>query len=141
MPAAPTPPEDNSQDVTELIGAWRRGDPAALEGLLPLVYEDLRRRAHACLRQERSGHTLQTTDLVHEAYLKLAGGGEGEPGDTRAVSGNRSPSHATDPCGLRACAQCRQTWGRRTSPLVTRFHSGRGAGLVDVIALDAALIA
>jgi RNA polymerase sigma-70 factor (ECF subfamily) len=61
------------EQITELIGAWGQGDPSAFEALVPLVYEDLRRRAHGCLGQERRGHTLQTTDLVNEAYLKLVG--------------------------------------------------------------------
>ncbi|HEV2279387.1 MAG TPA: ECF-type sigma factor [Acidobacteriaceae bacterium] len=52
---------------------WRSGDQAALQALIPLVYRDLRLAAHRCLRAERSDHTLQSTELVHEAYLRLAG--------------------------------------------------------------------
>ena len=59
--------------ATELLLAWSRGDAAAGEALMPLVYHELRRRAAAYLRQERSGHTLQPTALVHEAYVRLAG--------------------------------------------------------------------
>lgn len=58
-------------DVTQLLAAWSRGDPNAFEALVPLVYDDLHKRAHHYLRRERPGHTLQTTGLVHEAYLKL----------------------------------------------------------------------
>jgi RNA polymerase sigma factor (TIGR02999 family) len=58
-------------EVTELLLDWSNGDQAALEKLIPLVYKELRRLAHQHLRNERAGHTLQTTDLVHEAYLKL----------------------------------------------------------------------
>src|SRR5688572_1633234 len=58
-------------DVTLLLAAWSRGDPGAFEALVPLVYDDLHQRAHQYLRRERAGHTLQTTGLVHEAYLKL----------------------------------------------------------------------
>lgn len=58
-------------DVTLLLAAWSRGDPGAFEALVPLVYDDLHKRAHQYLRRERVGHTLQTTGLVHEAYLKL----------------------------------------------------------------------
>jgi len=57
--------------VTELLQAWSQGDEKALENLMPLVYEELRRVASSYLRQERSGHTLQTTALIHEAYLRL----------------------------------------------------------------------
>jgi RNA polymerase sigma factor (TIGR02999 family) len=59
--------------VTGLLHAWRAGDQRALDDLLPLVYEKLRRMASRYLRSERGGHTLQTTALVHEAYLKLVG--------------------------------------------------------------------
>jgi len=58
-------------DATTLFIEWRNGNRAALDELFPLVYEDLRRRAHACLRGERDGHTLGTTALVHETYIKL----------------------------------------------------------------------
>jgi RNA polymerase sigma factor (TIGR02999 family) len=54
-----------------MLLAWGRGDQAALHKLIPLVYEDLRRMAHAHMRGERSGHTLQTTALVHETYTRL----------------------------------------------------------------------
>lgn len=60
-----------SQEVTRLLLAWRGGDASALERLMPLVYDDLRRIARAHLRRERNGHTLQPTALAHEAYLKL----------------------------------------------------------------------
>lgn len=62
-------------EVTRLLEAAVGGDQDALDRLVPLVYEDLRRLAHRQLGREESGHTLQTTGLVHEAYLKLAGGG------------------------------------------------------------------
>ena len=61
-------------EVTQLLRRWSAGDAASLDALLPLVYDELRRRAGAYLRNERAGHTLQPTALVHEAYLKLVGG-------------------------------------------------------------------
>ena len=60
-------------DVTDLLLSWRHGDPAALDRLLPLVYDELRRIAARHLRRERAGHSLQPTGLVHEAYLRLVG--------------------------------------------------------------------
>ena len=51
--------------------AWREGDASALDRLTPLLYDELRRLAHSYMRRERAGHTLQTTALVHEAYLRL----------------------------------------------------------------------
>src|SRR5687767_5960118 len=58
-------------NITQLLLQWRRGDESALEQLMPLVYEELRRLARQCMRREHSGHTLQTTALVNEAYLRL----------------------------------------------------------------------
>jgi len=63
--------EAASQQVTGLLAAWREGDQSALERLLPLVEAELHRLAHRYMSKERSDHTLQTTALVNEAYLKL----------------------------------------------------------------------
>ncbi len=62
---------NNSHEVTQLLVSWGDGDEAALDKLFPLVYDALRKQARSFLRREREGHTLQTTALVHEAYLKL----------------------------------------------------------------------
>jgi RNA polymerase sigma factor (TIGR02999 family) len=66
-------PEDQPSQVTELLERWKQGDEEALHALLPLVYKELRRLAHYHLRSERPDHTLQSTALVHEAYLRLVG--------------------------------------------------------------------
>jgi RNA polymerase sigma factor (TIGR02999 family) len=63
---APSP-----QQVTQLLVAWGAGDRAALDELMPLVYEELRRLAHHYMRRERAGDSLQTSALVNEAYLRL----------------------------------------------------------------------
>ena len=63
--------ELSSQEVTQLLLAWRQGEKKALDKLIPVVYEELRRLAHSHMRGERKDHTLQTTALVHEAYLRL----------------------------------------------------------------------
>jgi RNA polymerase sigma factor (TIGR02999 family) len=60
-------------DITTQLRAWQAGDPSARERLFPLVYDELRLIAHRQLQRERPGHTLDTTALVHEAYLRLAG--------------------------------------------------------------------
>ena len=60
-------------DITELLVAWEQGDEAALGRLTPLVHDELRRIARRHMSRERSGHTLQATALVNEAYLRLAG--------------------------------------------------------------------
>jgi len=59
------------RDITRLLVAWNNGDEAALEELTPLVYEELHRLARRYMGRERSGHTLQTSALVNEAYLRL----------------------------------------------------------------------
>lgn len=61
------------EEVTQLLHAWEHGDQAAPGQLMPLVYDELHRIAHRYLRRERAEHTLQTTALVNEAYLKLIG--------------------------------------------------------------------
>jgi len=66
-------------DVTQILQAIERGEPQATDELLPIVYEELRSLAAQQLSNENPGHTLQATALVHEAYLKLVGGG-GEQG-------------------------------------------------------------
>jgi RNA polymerase sigma factor (TIGR02999 family) len=59
------------KEVTQLLIEWSKGDQAALEQLIPLVYDELHRLARSYMRRERPGHTLQTSALMHEAYLRL----------------------------------------------------------------------
>jgi hypothetical protein len=66
MPSAPPSP------VTDLRSRWSQADGAALDALVPLVYDELRRLARRCLAAQRGEHALQSTALVHEAYLRLA---------------------------------------------------------------------
>jgi RNA polymerase sigma factor (TIGR02999 family) len=71
-------------DITSLLSAIENGDPKAAEGLLPLVYEELRKLAAQRLALEKPGQTLQATALVHEAYLRLVGGDRGQDWNGRA---------------------------------------------------------
>src|SRR5690349_4671209 len=66
-----TTPPSTRQEVTQLLGDWSGGDEAALEQLIPLVQPELHRLAHYYMSRERAGHTLQTTALLDEAYLRL----------------------------------------------------------------------
>src|SRR3954463_1017399 len=68
----------SNADVTQLLRAWRAGDPGAGEQLLPIVYAQLHRRAAAAMRREDPGHTLQPTALVHEAYMRLVDQRQGD---------------------------------------------------------------
>ncbi len=63
---------DESAELIQLLEEWREGDTSAYDRLIPLVYQELRRLARSQLRRERPGHSLQATQLVHEAYLRLA---------------------------------------------------------------------
>src|SRR4030095_9940490 len=67
------PAKRNHGELTQLLIAWSRGDARALEQLTPLVYAELRKIAHRYMNRERAGHTLQTTAVVHEAFLRLLG--------------------------------------------------------------------
>lgn len=66
MPTSP-------QEVTQLLQQWNQGQPEALEKLVPVIYQELQKLAGSYLRNERPGHTLQPTALIHEAYLRLIG--------------------------------------------------------------------
>lgn len=64
-------PEREASEITQMLREWSDGKPEALDKLMPLVYMELHRQAARFLRKERQGHTLQTTALINEAYLKL----------------------------------------------------------------------
>ena len=64
-------PTPASNEITQLLVAWGQGDQAALDRLIPLVHAELHQRAGRYMRRERQGHTLQTTALIHETYLRL----------------------------------------------------------------------
>src|SRR6187401_2123257 len=66
-----TMPSSTRQEVTQLLGKWSGGDDGALEKLVPLVEPELHRLAHYYMSRERAGHTLQTTAILNEAYLRL----------------------------------------------------------------------
>jgi RNA polymerase sigma factor (TIGR02999 family) len=64
--------DNDSQQITSLLVEWSNGNQTALDNLMPLVYDELRRIARRFMRRQAAGHTFQTTELIHEAYLKLA---------------------------------------------------------------------
>lgn len=73
MAKAPQPDSPSGTDVSVLLRAWSGGDQTALERLTPIVYRELHRLAGRYMRRERPGHSLQTTALVNEAYMRLVG--------------------------------------------------------------------
>jgi DNA-directed RNA polymerase specialized sigma24 family protein len=85
-------------DVTRILSQIEAGDPQAAEELLPLVYDELRKLAAAKLAHEKPGQTLQATALVHEAYLRLAGGaGDSGLGATEAIAAASAPITSPQP--------------------------------------------
>jgi RNA polymerase sigma factor (TIGR02999 family) len=137
MPSSSSSPAS----VTGLLHAWRGGDASALERLMPLVYEELRRIARRHLRGENPGQTMGATDIVHEAFLRLV--------DTEVSWQNRA--HFLAVCARmmrrilvdRARARARTKRGSGQRPLSLDVLEGRQAsGLepsLDLLALDQAL--
>ncbi|MGH9436181.1 MAG: sigma-70 family RNA polymerase sigma factor [Terriglobia bacterium] len=112
-----------THEVTQLLQAWSAGDQEALEKLTPLVYAELRRRAHHYMARERPGHMLQTTALVNEAYLRMV--------DARSVDW-KDRAHFL--------AICAKTMRRiLTDSARARNYQKRGAGQA-AISLDESLI-
>ena len=118
MSVSPTPPHH----VTSLLQAWSLGDERALEQLIPLVYEELRRVARRYMAGERASHTLQTTALIHEVYVRLV--------DVPSAS-VRDRTHFFAICA-RLMRNVLVDFAR------TRGYEKRGAGAIHV-ALDEAL--
>ena len=127
--------------ITQLLKDWSEGNQAALDELMPLVYEELRRQASQYLRKERQGHTLQTTALIHEAYLRLAGQNEIE-------WQNRNHFFAIASTAMRrilvdhARTRHREKRGGKAEdiPLDDALMIGVSQKSVDLVALDEALV-
>ena len=130
----------NAPDITKLLKDWSEGNQTASDKLMPLVYDELRRQASRYLRNERSNHTLQTTALIHEAYLKLIGINEIE-------WQNRNHFFALASTAMRrifvdyARTRHREKRGglNENLPLDEAFQIASNEKNVDLIALDEAL--
>jgi RNA polymerase sigma factor (TIGR02999 family) len=127
-----------SKPVSALLVKWKRGDQQALQALMPLIYEELRRIAHRHLRAERPDHTLRSTELVHEAYLRLVAQ---QPSDLE----NRAHFFAVAARLMRQIlvdyARNRRAAKRNHGYKVTLSHAAAIAEKqdLDVLALDGAL--
>lgn len=134
-----------SRNVTRLLEAHADGDPDALDQLIPLVYDHLRRIAHDRLRGERGSHTLNTTALVHEAYLRLVDVSDPDwkgRGHFFAVSSKIIRNVLTDYARRRRADK--RGGGAIRVPLSDELdadRSGSGQSAVDLLALDEALSA
>ncbi len=127
------------EDVTDLLTAVTEGDPGAVEALLPLVYAELKRRADGLMRRERAGHTLQPTQLVHDAYLALVQ-------QRRATWQNRAHFFAVASQKMRRIlvdhARARHRQKRGGGALRISLHDGLGLTTQrdeDVLAVEQAL--
>jgi RNA polymerase sigma-70 factor (ECF subfamily) len=133
------PAPQSNQDVTELLQAWQHGDAGALDRLLPLVYDELRRVARARLRRERPGHTLQATALVHEAYLRLVGAGGTTPRNRThlfALAARLMRQILVDHARRK---EARKRGGTATMITLQESVPAPEIAIVDVLALDEAL--
>jgi RNA polymerase sigma factor (TIGR02999 family) len=121
----------------ELFQRWRSGDSAALQQLLPLVYEELRRVARHQLRGERPDHTLQTTALVHEAYLRLTQGSHDVRDRTHFIALSSRMMRQILVDYARARLTDKRSGGARVT--LGADIAGDAADEVDVLAVDTAL--
>jgi RNA polymerase sigma factor (TIGR02999 family) len=133
------PPNQSNHDVTGLLQRWEAGDADALERLLPLVYEELRRVARARLRDEQPGHTLQATALVHEAYLRLVGSRHSTPQNRThlfGVAARLMREILVDHARRKAA---RKRGGAVTMIALDESVAAPEIGTLDLLALDEAL--
>jgi len=138
-PATAMQPVNPDNSVTDVLDAIDRGDSGATERLLPLVYEELRRLAHAKIASEPAGLTLQPTALVHEAYLRLMG-------ETSAQWKNRAHFFAAAAEAMRRIlierarrvGRLKHGGGRRRMD-ITDLDAADDSGQVDLLALDEAM--
>jgi RNA polymerase sigma factor (TIGR02999 family) len=127
-------------DVTRLLQAARQGDREALDRLLPLVYEELRRLAGRQLKREYSSRTLQATALVHEAYVKMVAGGAIDANDRShfmAIAGRAMRQVLVDQARKRNASKRGGDWARTT--LGNAQQVGGEFDAAEMLALDAAL--
>ena len=133
---------DPATQVTRLLLDLKNGDPAAVDRLMPIVYDELRRLAAHYLRDEHAAATLQPTALVHEAYLRLVAQADAGLGITLAFLRRRRPSHAPDPrrpCPAAPTARnAAAVRHRRRSTMSSTFAPMKSD---DIVALDDALTA
>lgn len=132
-------PAPSTDEITALLQAWARGDRSALDALLPAVYGELHRQAERHMRHQSDGHTLQTTALVHEAYLKLVS-------QTKVEWRSRAHFFGVAAKAMRSIlidhARARQAAKRGAGATPVTIDPGRDIGAtpaVDVLELDGAL--
>lgn len=134
-----TDQKNNLVDITQLLKSVQGGDRSAFDRLLAVVYEELRRVAQAQMRRERAGHTLDTTGLVHEAYLKLVDQSEAEWQDRVhffGVAARAMRQILIDQARRRVAQKRGGGWERAT---LDEDLLGEQAPIEELVALDDAL--
>ena len=116
--------QEQPREVTQLLLAWNDGDESALEKLVPLVYNELRRLAQRRMRLERPDHTLQTTALINEAYLRLVDVHNAHGQNRAHFFGSLCAVDAANPRRLCAHAPC-QAWRWRAAHFFRSIAAGR----------------
>jgi RNA polymerase sigma-70 factor, ECF subfamily len=128
-----------SAEITGLLRAWAGGDRSALDRLAPLVYGELRRMARGYMRRERPGQTLQTTALVHEAYMRLVDVSQVDWHDRAhffAISAQMMRRILVDAARARTSVKRGARWPRVSLDEVPEISSGRAH---ELVAIDDAL--
>jgi RNA polymerase sigma factor (TIGR02999 family) len=138
-PASGAAADASAPAVTELLCRVRRGDRAATDKLMTLVYDDLRRLADRCLSREPPGHTLQPTALVHEAYLRLVGSNQRWQDRAHFFGAAARAIRRILLDRARARQSERRGGGRETLPLEAAEQAALGGPEIDVVVLDEAL--
>ena len=134
-------PTHTSQEITEMLRQWSAGRREALDELMPLVYAELRAQAARYLRRERPNHTLQTTALIHEAYLKLINQ-KNMRWESRAhffAIAAQAMRHILVDYARAKHREKRGGAGARHSPLEEATLAASNAPIVDLLELDEAL--
>ncbi|MGH9722073.1 MAG: sigma-70 family RNA polymerase sigma factor [Bryobacteraceae bacterium] len=134
-------PSRAADDVTRLLANWSSGDAGALDHLMPMVYQELHRLASSYLRRERGGHTLQSTALVHEAFLRMVD--QNQLGQSKVQWQNRAHFFGIAARLIRQIlvdhARGRQAAKRGSDPCVLSLDEALGVPEkqnVDLLALD-----
>ena len=139
MKTGDNPP--NQPFITLLLNEWKQGDKSAFDKLIQLIYDDLKHRASAYMRRQHPAHTLQTTGLVHEAFIKLADRNDIEWKDRNhflAIASKVMRSIIVDYARYKNCAK--RGGKDKNLPLEESFYiASSESSPVDLIALDEAL--
>lgn len=129
-----------SHEITQMLQKWQTGDHDALDRLLPIVYDELHRQASSYLRRERPDHTLQTTGLIHETYIKLVDQPHLHPENRLhffAISANLMRQILVD--HVRAKRRKKRGGDRVQLPLKEELIAAGNEDTVDLLALEEAL--